>query len=115
MEARAILRHARISPFKTRPVADLVRGKPVEQAYAILRYTPLKASRLVSKLIRSAVANAEGRGASSEDLFVSQIYVDQGPSLKRWRPRAFGRANRVLKRTSHITVYVADSADSANE
>jgi large subunit ribosomal protein L22 len=115
MEARAIARYIAISPFKTRPVVDLVRGRPVDEALAILRYTPKRASVILQKVIRSAMANADAKGAAVDELVVRTIYVDQGPIMKRWRPRAFGRANRMLKRTSHITVVVADSAGPESE
>ncbi|MBN2055585.1 50S ribosomal protein L22 [bacterium] len=106
MKSRAVGRYIRISPFKARLVADLVRGKGVEEALAIMRYTPKKASRLITKLVRSAMSNAENNhGVDDVDqLFISAIYVDQGPSLKRFRPRAMGRATRIRKKTSHITV-----------
>lgn len=106
MKARAIGRYVRISPFKARLVADLIRGKSVEEALAVLRYTPKKASRFIIKLVRSAMANAE-QNHDVEDvdsLFVSRIFVDAGPTAKRIMPRAMGRATRIRKRTSHITV-----------
>jgi large subunit ribosomal protein L22 len=105
MEARAKLRYARLSPQKTRLVVDMVRGKRVQDALNILKFSPQKAAAVVSKLVSSAVANAEQKGISDVDrLFVKTINVDQGPALKRFLPRAQGRATRIRKPTSHITV-----------
>lgn len=105
MEARAKLSYARLSPQKARLVVDMVRGKGVQEALNILRFSPQKAADIVSKLVGSAVANAEQRGVSDVDrLFVKTIFVDQGPVLKRFLPRAQGRATRIRKPTSHITV-----------
>ncbi len=109
METAARLKYARISPQKCRLVADQVRGMSVEKALELLTFSPRKASGIVKKVLESAVANAEhNEGADIDELKVSQIYIDQGPVLKRLRARAKGRANRILKRTSHITVMVAD-------
>lgn len=109
METAARLKYARISPQKCRLVADQVRGLPVEKALELLTFSPKKASEIVKKVLESAVANAEhNEGADIDELKVSQIYIDQGPVLKRLRARAKGRANRILKRTSHVTVTVAD-------
>jgi large subunit ribosomal protein L22 len=110
MTAKAILRNARVSPQKARLVADLVRGLDVDQAMEVLTFTRKKSAGMIKKLVESAVANAENNGEQSGDridvdnLYIKTIYVDGGPVLKRWRPRAMGRATRVLKRTSHITV-----------
>jgi len=105
MEARAKLRYARLSPQKTRLVVDMVRGKGVQDALNILKFSPQKAAAVVSKLVSSAVANAEQKGVSDVDrLFVKTINVDQGPALKRFLPRAQGRATKIRKPTSHITV-----------
>jgi large subunit ribosomal protein L22 len=105
MEARAKLRFARLSPQKTRLVVDMVRGRGVQDALNILKFSPQKAAAVVSKLVSSAVANAEQKGVSDVDrLFVKTINVDQGPALKRFLPRAQGRATRIRKPTSHITV-----------
>lgn len=112
MEAKAILRNVRISPTKVRPVIDVVRGKPVEQALAILRYMPQKAAREVARLIKSAAANAENNyDMTPEDLVVKTIYADEGPRLKRFMPRARGRADRIYRRLSHITVIVDDGEE----
>jgi large subunit ribosomal protein L22 len=109
MEAKAVAKYLRISPSKVRLVADLVRGKVVSEALTILRFTPKKGARLVNKTLRSAVANAENaRTMDMESLYVKTITVDVGPTLKRWRPRAMGRANRIIKRTSHVTVVLSD-------
>lgn len=109
MEARAVARHVRISPRKARQVVDLIRGKSLKEAMAILEYTPKAASEIVAKVVRSAAANAENNyDMNPDDLFVSEAYVDQGPTMKRIRPRARGMADRIRKRTSHITVVVAE-------
>jgi len=109
MEVAAKLRHARISPQKCRLVADQVRGKPVEQALQILSFSPKKAAGIVKKVLESAIANAEhNEGADIDELKVSRIFVDEGPSMRRWSPRAKGRVNHILKRTSHLTVMVGD-------
>jgi large subunit ribosomal protein L22 len=105
MEWEATLRHARISPSKARLVADLVRGKSVDDALALLRFTPKKAARILIKVIRSAVANAtQSHGVDEDRLYIRTLTVDGGPMLKRWSPRAMGRATRIRKRTSHIMV-----------
>lgn len=109
MEATARLRGARISAQKVRLVADQVRGMPVERAEELLTFSTKKAAQVVRKVLMSAVANAEhNRGADIDELRVSRIMVDEGPTMKRGRPRAKGRYTRILKRTSHITVTVAD-------
>lgn len=109
MEVAAKMRYARISPQKARLVADQVRGVEVEKALQTLQFSTKKGAELVKKVLESAIANAEhNEGADIDELKVSKIYVDEGPTLKRLRARAKGRANRILKRTSHITVMVAD-------
>jgi large subunit ribosomal protein L22 len=109
MEVTAKLRFARISPQKCRLVADQVRGKPVEQALQILGFSPKKAAGIVKKVLESAIANAEhNEGADIDELKVSRILVDEGPTMRRWKPRAKGRVNHILKRTSHVTVMVGD-------
>lgn len=108
-EARAVLRYARISPRKVKIVNDLIRNKPVNEAMGILYNTPKAASELLIKLLGSAVANAENNfGMSRDNLYISEIYANEGPTLKRIRPRAQGRAFRIMKRTSHITVVVKE-------
>ncbi|MGF1730594.1 50S ribosomal protein L22 [Photobacterium kasasachensis] len=109
MEAIAKHRFARISPQKARLVADQLRGKPVAQALEILQFSNKKAADLIKKVLDSAIANAEhNEGADIDDLNVAKIFVDEGPTMKRIMPRAKGRADRILKRSSHITVVVAD-------
>jgi large subunit ribosomal protein L22 len=105
---RAVLRHARLSPYKVREVLDLVRGKPVHEAEDILRFSERDAAMVVGKVLHSAVANAENNDElEPEELFVSACFADEGTTIKRWRPRARGRATRIRKRTSHITVIVS--------
>lgn len=109
MEVAARLKGARISAQKARLVADQVRGMPVEQALSLLEFSPKKAAHLVKKILDSAIANAENNeGADVDELTVSSIFVDEGMTMKRLRPRAKGRADRILKRSCHITVKVAD-------
>lgn len=109
MQVSAKLRFARISPQKCRLVADQVRGKPVAQALQILEFSPKKASKIVRKVLESAIANAENNeGADVDELKVGRIFVDEGPMMKRFMPRAKGRADQILKRTSHLTISVAD-------
>ena len=109
MEARAVAKYIRMSPTKVRQVADLIRGKSIREALAILRYTPKGSGLPISKAVNSAVANAEHNYELDTDkLYISQIMIDQGPTLKRFKPRAMGRADRIRKRTSHITVVVSE-------
>jgi large subunit ribosomal protein L22 len=105
--AFASARYVRITPMKARRVVDLVRGLPVDEALAILQFAPQAASTTVYKVLESAIANAETtEGLATDDLVVSVAQVDEGPTMKRWRPRAQGRATRINKRTSHITLAV---------
>ena len=107
MEAKAILRTARISPQKARLVADQVRGLPASRAYELLQFSDKKAAHMIGKVLYSAISNAENNlGADIDELKVSTIMVDEGPVLKRFMARAKGRGTRILKRTSHITVVV---------
>lgn len=109
METAAKLKFARISPQKCRLIADQVRGLPVEKALDILKFSQKKAAAIVGKVLESAIANAEhNEGADIDELAITQIYIDAGPTMKRIRPRAKGRANRIIKRTSHITLMVGD-------
>jgi large subunit ribosomal protein L22 len=109
MQTTAKLRHARISAQKGRLVADQIRGLPVEQALNILAFSKKKGAVLVKKVLESAIANAEhNEGADVDELKVSAVSVDEGPTMKRMRARAKGRGTRILKRTSHINVTVAD-------
>ncbi|MGI6684262.1 MAG: 50S ribosomal protein L22 [Bacillota bacterium] len=109
MESKAVAKYIRISPRKVRQVIDLIRGKNVDEAAAILKLTPNRATEPVSKVLKSAVANAEhNQNLNRDDLIVAKAFVDQGPTIKRFRPRAMGRADRMLRRTSHITVIVGE-------
>ena len=109
MEVAAKLKGARISAQKARLVADQVRGMPVEEALNLLEFSPKKAAHIVKKVLDSAIANAENNeGADVDELKISSIYVDEGMTMKRLRARAKGRADRILKRSCHITVKVAD-------
>ncbi len=109
MKTKASLQHAKISPQKVRLVADQVRGLEVEKALELLTFSNKKAAGLVKGVLDSAIANAEHNdGADIDELKVAEIMVDAGPTMKRIRPRAKGRANRILKRSSHITVVVGD-------
>ena len=109
MEVAARLKGARISAQKARLVADQVRGKPVEEALNLLEFSSKKAAHIVKKVLDSAIANAENNeGADVDELKVSSIFVDEGMTMKRLRPRAKGRADRIFKRSCHITVKVAD-------
>ena len=110
MRVNAQHKNARISAQKARLVADLIRGKDVAQALNILAFSPKKGAELIKKVLESAIANAEhNEGADIDALRVATIMVDEGPSMKRIRPRAKGRADRILKRTAHITVVVSDA------
>lgn len=111
-EARAVARYVRISPRKARLVVDLIRGKHVSEALAILQHTPKAASPVVEKVLHSAIANAaHNYNMNPNNLYISKIFVDEGPTLKRYRPRAMGRASRINKRTSHITVVVSEKKE----
>lgn len=108
-QAKAVARYVRIAPRKARLVIDLIRGKSVGEALAILKFTPRAASPIIEKVLKSAVANAEHNyDLNSENLIVSKALVDEGPTMKRFRPRAQGRASRINKRTSHITLVVSE-------
>ena len=107
----AIARYVRISSRKVKIVIDLIRGKSVREAEAILQYTPKAATEPVLKLLKSAVANAENNlELNSDDLYVAEVFANQGPTLMRYRPRAHGRASRIRKRTSHITIVLDQQA-----
>lgn len=113
MEAKAIARHIRVTPMKARRVVNLVRGKQANEALAILKFAPQAASEPVFKVLQSAMANArvladrDGVAFDDSDLFITEAFVDEGPTMKRFQPRAQGRAYRIRKRTSHITLVVA--------
>lgn len=109
MEARAVLRHTRVSPQKTRLLADQVRNKPIADALRMLHLMGTKRARIIAKVLNSAVANAMNTGMMDVDnLYVKSIQIDEGMRMKRWRPRAQGRANRILKRTSHISIVLEE-------
>jgi len=113
MEAKAKARYVRVTPRKARRVVDLIRGMPADQAQATLAFAPQSASDPVGKVLASAIANAgQVSHADASSLVVSSAWVDEGPTLKRFRPRAQGRGYRILKRTSHITVIVSDGGQS---
>ncbi len=108
-EAVATLRFARISPRKVKVVADLIRGKDVNEALAIVKFTPKASSEIIEKILKSAMANAENNhNMDSKNLYVAEIYANQGPTLKRIRPAAKGSASRIRKRTSHITIILRE-------
>ena len=110
METKATAKYTRIAPRKARIVAEIIKGRPAGQAVSLLKFTPKKAAGILLKLLNSAVANAEQKTETDVDtLYVKRVTVDGGPTAKRWRPRAMGRAFRIRKRTSHITI-VLDEA-----
>ena len=117
MQATATLRYLKMSPQKVRLVVDLVRGKKVEEALQILRFTKKACAKDLEKLVRSAVANAEDLEANldTDELVVSKIYVDEGPREKRVQPAPMGRAYRIQKRQAHVTVHVSDEVKAVNE
>lgn len=109
MEAKAVAKYVRIAPRKVRVVMNLVRGKSVAEAFAILKFTPKAGADVIEKVLKSAVANAENNFDMNVDkLYISSAYVDQGPTLKRIHPRSRGQAFSILKRTSHVTVVVSE-------
>ena len=109
MEAKAVAKYVRIAPRKVRVVMDLIRGKDVADAFAILKFTPKVGAEVIEKVLKSAVANAENNFDMNVDkLYVSSAFVDQGPTLKRIHPRSRGQAFKILKRSSHITVVVEE-------
>ena len=114
MEARAKARYVRVTPRKARRVVDLIRGLPADEAQAVLEFAPQAASEPVGKVLASAIANATGARDSRGMLWVQRAWVDEGPTLKRFRPRAQGRGYRINKRTSHITVIVSDDSEGGN-
>jgi large subunit ribosomal protein L22 len=109
MEVKAVAKYERISPQKIRKLIGAVKGKPVQAGLEILKFMPLKGANIVEKVLRSAVANADQKeGIDVDDLIIRNIIADPGPMLKRFRARARGRGTRILKRTSHITVYLSE-------
>jgi len=112
LEAKAIEKFIRISPRKLRYVADIIRSKRVDDAVDILTFTPKKAALIIRKAVQSAAANAtENHKMKEDDLVVEKVFIDEGPALKRFRPRARGRAAKIKKRTSHLTVIVSDGRE----
>jgi large subunit ribosomal protein L22 len=112
VEAKATMKYVRTSPRKMRRAVDLIRGTHVEEARRILRFSALGASEELGKLLNSAVANAEQKpGVLADNLVVERAWVDEGPTLRRYRPRAYGRATKVRKRTSHVTIVVTTVGD----
>ena len=109
MQATAKVTHVRIAPRKVKIVLDLIRNQPAEKAMAILKYTPKAACEVVEKLLKSAMANAENKDMDTTKLVVPECYVNQGPTLKRIRPRSHGRAYRINKKTSHITLVLKEA------
>ena len=111
MQVKAVARYVRVSPQKVRWMADAIKGKPVEKALATIKFMPQKAAGIVEKVLRSAVANADQMpDVDIDDLVVSNLIVDCGPMLKRFRARARGRGTRILKRTSHVTVILTEAS-----
>ncbi len=111
MEAKAIAKYVRMSPSKLKPVTDLVRGKDLNEALTILKFTPGKGAELVEKVVQSAAANAENNfDMNRDELYVAEVYANQGPTMKRFRAGAQGRASMILKRTSHIGVTLKEKA-----
>ena len=104
MEAKAIAKYVRMSPIKLKPVADLVRGKDVNEALTILKFTPGKGAEIVEKVVQSALANADVKEMDTDNLYVAEVYANQGPTMKRGRPGSQGRASIILKRSSHVGV-----------
>ena len=113
MNAKAQAKYIRQSPYKVRRVLDLVRELPVDEASDVLRFTNRRAADTILKVLDSAVANAEHNHAlDADELFISEAYADEGPTLKRWRPRARGRATKIRKRTCHITIVVSEREEA---
>ncbi|MCJ7665432.1 MAG: 50S ribosomal protein L22 [Actinobacteria bacterium] len=112
MEAKAVEKFIRISPRKLRYVADIIRSKRVDEAVDILKFTPKKAAAIIRKAVQSAAANAtENNKMKEDDLVIEKVFINEGPVLKRFRPRARGRASKIRKRTSHLTVIVSDGRE----
>jgi len=112
MQAKAVARYVRVAPRKVSLVLDLIRGKNIGEALAILNHTPKSASPIIEKVLKSAIANADqNHKMKIENLVVSEAYANQGPTMKRFRPRAMGRASRINKRTSHITIVLTEKKE----
>ncbi|RKD25435.1 large subunit ribosomal protein L22 [Caminicella sporogenes DSM 14501] len=109
MEARAIAKYIRISPRKLKPIADMIRGKNANEAIAILKFTPRRGAKVFIKVIESAMANAENNHNMDRDsLYIAEVYANQGPTMKRWKAGSMGRANPILRRTSHVGVVLRE-------
>ena len=109
MEAKAVAKYVRMSPIKLKPVADLVRGKDLDEALNILKFTPGRGAEIIENVVLSAAANAENNFDMNPDsLYVAEVYANQGPTMKRWRAGAQGRASIILKRSSHVTVVLKE-------
>ena len=104
MEAKAVAKYVRMSPIKLKPVADIVRGKDINEALTILKFTPGKGAEIVEKVVQSALANADVKEMDTDNLYVAEVYANQGPTMKRWRAGSQGRASIILKRSSHVGV-----------
>lgn len=113
MEAKAVAKYVRMSPSKLKPITDLVRGKDLNEALTILKFTPGKGSELIEKVVTSAAANAENNHSmNSDNLYVAEVYANQGPTMKRFRAGAQGRASMILKRSSHIGVTLKEKEET---
>ena len=116
MEAKAVAKYVRMSPSKLKPVADLVRGKNLEEALTILKFTPGKGAEIFEKVMQSAAANAENNfDLDRDNLYVAEAYANQGPTMKRWRAGAQGRGMKILKRSSHISVVLKEKESEEKE
>ena len=104
MEAKAVAKYVKMSPIKLKPVVDLVRGKDLNEALTILKFTPGKGAEIVEKVVKSAAANADVKEMNTDNLYVAEVYANQGPTMKRWRAGSQGRASIILKRSSHVGV-----------
>ena len=108
MEAKAVAKYVRMSPIKLKPVTDLVRGKDLNEALTILKFTPGKGAEIVEKVVQSALANADVKEMDTDNLDVAEVYANQGPTMKRWRAGSQGRASIILKRSSHIGIVLKE-------
>ncbi len=112
MEAKAVAKYVRMSPIKLKPITDLVRGKKLDEALTILKFTPGKGAEIVEKVMLSAAANAEeNHGMNRDELYVAEVYANQGSTMKRWRAGAQGRASMILKRSSHVGVTLKEEGE----
>ncbi|MDR1293051.1 MAG: 50S ribosomal protein L22 [Clostridiales Family XIII bacterium] len=114
MEARAIAKYVRMSPIKLKPVTDMIRGKGLDEALIILKFTPGRGSEEIEKVVQSAAANAENNfEMNRDDLYIAEVYANYGPTMKRWRPGAQGRASMIRKRSSHIGVTLREKSSGS--